>query len=295
MGTELIIFSDERKKIEDRWDYHGLLFVRKSAFPRFVEALRADRKVQGYFHELKFGRLDKKGKGETYRLSQRWVDRFLDDLHTSEFGLSFSVTGVDTLKLDYALFGDDETSKGKYATVYNRFFRATLKGSTKFLFPDDLVIIDRIFHDHEGNLEKNGYFDWHAIHQLGKDPRNLKFGCRVVDFVDSDHAVELTSPEASECIQFVDVLLGAITHCIHATNTRNIGQKQLAISILPAVEDALKSPYRNGENNHFRRLSISHFPRNHSTEFSEDIAPGEYYRLDCDNFRNMVFGQGSLF
>ena len=230
------------------------------------------------------------------RLARKWSRHILEEADGPRWQIYFDITGVDNSNIDYSLFGGDASSFGKYANVYNRFFRASLQGMLKLFFPNCPLIIKDIYHDREGNLENHGYFDWHVITRTKKDKPYADFGCSRVTFVDSDHRKELTNPEAAECIQFVDVLLGAVTYCIHVTNPRNIGQRKVAEDLLPLVDEVLKSPYRNlGQFRHHRRFTISHFPKNRSAEFDEEAFDGEYYHLRCDKFRSLISGQKNLF
>ncbi len=295
-GKNVSVYSDERKKIDGCWDYHCLLMVEEHKREAFLRQLKSDREEIGYFHELKFSELNHSGKGEKVGLARKWMSHVLEEADSPRWKIYFSVTGVDNSKMDFSLFGDDHSPSGKYATVYNRFFRASLQGMLKHFFPNCPVTVEAIFHDNEGNLERHGYFDWHVITRTQKDERFASFKCSRVTFVDSDHEQETSNAWASECIQFADILLGAVTYCIHVTHKDNMGQRKVAEDLFPLVDELLRSPYKDlGQFHHFRRFTIAHFPQHRLTQFDEEAIKGEYYRLRCDKFQFDIPGQGQLF
>ena len=136
----------------------------------------------------------------------------------------FCITGIDNSKIDYHLFGDDPSPKGKYANIYNRFFRASLLGLIRYCFPYGPIRIKNIYHDTEGNLQDHEYFDWHVIRQVSKEEPRVKFDRDRVVFVRSDPRREEANPDASEMIQFTDLILGTVTHAIQVPNRTNVGQ-----------------------------------------------------------------------
>jgi hypothetical protein len=75
-------------------------------------------------------------------------------------------------------------------------------------------------------------------------------------------------------IQFVDVVLGAVTHCIEYTNRNNKGQHKVSEIIVPLVKRMLENPKnKNSQFGYYRKYSISFFP-------SVKIYKDNYPRLD---------------
>jgi hypothetical protein len=146
--------------------------------------------------------------------------------------------------LDYHLFGNDGSPKGKYATIYNRFFRASLHGLIKYCFPRDPIRIAGIYHDSEGNLQNHKYFEWHTIQEISKDEPRVQFAQDKVIFVNSDIKKEYRNPSASEMVQFTDLILGTVTHAIQLPNRTNMGQMECMKLELPFIRDVLSNPYK---------------------------------------------------
>ena len=118
------------------------------------------------------------------------------------------------------------------------------------------------------------------------------FQCDKVEFVDSDHRVERNYPEYSELIQFIDLLVGAISYCIHVTNRGNLGQRECASRILPLTRDILLDPYaKESPYPYCRQYDIGHFPKDSLTALDEDRVPGEFYRLNCREFEELLSRQ----
>jgi hypothetical protein len=289
------VFADERKKVANRWDYLCVVIVPYVSAQSFFDDLMSARERTGYQFPLKFSEIDRKAAGEKARLSVEWADLLLRDARERRRRVYFSVLGIDRTRIDFSLFGDGAHETGKYANVYNRFFRATLKGCLNHFFPSVDIRIRGIFHDTEGNLQNHDYFDWHCVSSIASAESRVSFGCEKVVFVDSDHRKESNHPNASHLIQFTDILVGGTTYCIHVTNWSNIGQRQVAQTMLPLVEAACQSPYKaDGVYDQFRRFSVAHFPEHHMTRFEETTLQGEFYRPSCGALRSRLDGQLSL-
>ena len=126
--VELELFADERKRISGKWDYIGLLAVSCVHSATLLADLRAQRSAVGFDGQMKFGGLHPKGIGTRLETAIGWLRILIDDAANRRKREYFCITGIDNNKLDYHLFGDDDSPKGKYANIYNRFFRASLSG-----------------------------------------------------------------------------------------------------------------------------------------------------------------------
>lgn len=291
----LYVFADERKKINARWDYLGLAIVPQMHGKSLYDDLQQARKQTGFDGEMKFGELHKKGIGSRVETARRWIELVLDDSLSKTRRLFFSVTGIDNSLLDFCLFGPGGTPSRKYANVYNRFFRASLRGMLNYSFGRDLVTIRRVFHDTEGNLENHDYFEWHVIQEIGAKESRIRFADDQVRFVHSDPRREVDHPRASELIQLVDLILGTATYVIQQRSSSNEGQLECARLLYPWVREVVERPYAmNGKYDQLRRFSIVHFPKHPQYKLDESAVPGEYYQPSCSHFESLGFGQGEL-
>lgn len=277
-----LVFADEQKKIEHRWDYHALIFISKQKAQTLYDYILELRTKYNFYGEIKFTGINKKGTGTTLDIISDLL-RFIYTESTSkdEPSLFFSITGIDRYKIDYSFFGDDDKPSGKYANIYNRFFRSSLDGAISYFFNQrSCDEISHILHDSEGNLEHHGYFDWHVISKMSSKHDHIKFSSEKVTFINSDHKKEEKWHKCSHLIQVVDILIGAVTHCIHFENKKNKGKDKASEIILPLVNEILNPKPRFEEEHYtYRRYSISHFPKNKITDFDGTAYSGEFYRL----------------
>jgi hypothetical protein len=196
-NRKLFLYADERKMVIDRWEYHCILIITEEALPAFLSSLLTDRDSVGYFNEMKFGSLHKKGVGEKVELANRWMNRLLDEAGKPNSGVYFTLAGIDRHKIDFSCFGSGDGSEGKYANLYNRFFRASIIGAIHLYFPNDNVTIKSVYHDQQGHLENHEYFEWHISKKIREEATDIDFECDEVKFVCSDHHKEEKEKSAS--------------------------------------------------------------------------------------------------
>jgi hypothetical protein len=165
----ITVYADERKKLDERWDYMCLFFFPTDKIEEFCKLLAfAREKANNYSGEMKFAAINKKGKGEKFKVAKEWVNVVIEDGLQKKENIFFSILGIDRNNLDFSAFGKGNSNYGKYANVYNRFFRSVLVGGLKYFFSNaGNIIVDSIFHDTEGNLETHEYFSRHSIFKIG--------------------------------------------------------------------------------------------------------------------------------
>jgi len=292
---KIFVFADERKNVIARWDYICLLIIPSDKFKSLFNDLIKARQEAQYDYELSFSKLNKKGTGSKLDLANCWTDIIIDDATKHMDRIYFKIFGIDKAKLDFSFFGYKNTPDGKYANIYNRFFRTALLGSLNYFFPDKPITVQRIFHDTEGNLQNHDYFDWHCIKKISDLNKRISFSCDRVIFVDSNHFKEKQFPTASHIIQLTDLIIGSVTYCIHETNLSNKSQYEIARKMLPLVNGILSNPYdKNSSLGYYRKYDICHFPKNRLKRLHEKRIPGECYRLNCESFLDRVTGQQYL-
>jgi hypothetical protein len=292
---EISIYADERKRINDRWDYIGIVAVPARHIDSLRADLQAERDRNSFTEEIKFSHLKKSGCGPRAETSKGWLRILMDDAQCRKRRLFFSITGIDNKKIDYHLFGPGGTASGKYANVYNRFFRASLLGLMNYCFKGIPLRVVSVCHDSEGNLENHQYFDWHAIKVISEKEPRISFHDDRVRFVHSDPRKESGNPLASEMLQFTDLILGTITHAINIQDSANKGKLECLKIALPFVQELLRRPHAyNGLFDQLNRFSISHFPRNHQHEMNDSFLPGEYYTPQLGSVDQIAYGQATL-
>jgi hypothetical protein len=292
---EISVYADERKRIRNRWDYLGIVAVPSRHIDSLHSDLQAERNLNTFPNEVKFGYLNKSAGGSRAETSKGWLRILMDDAQCRKRRLYFSILGIDNDNIDYHLFGPGGTASGKYANVYSRFFRASLLGLVNFCFKGIDVQIANVYHDTEGNLENHQYFDWHAIREISRREARINFLNDRVVFVHSDPRKESHYPIASEMLQLTDLILGTMTHAIHIENNDNKGKLECVKLVLPFVKDLLYKPYvSNGSFDQLNRFSISHFPLHRQHVLNDTYLPEEYYKPQLACIDQIAFGQGCL-
>ena len=262
------LFTDERKNI-DGWNYISTIIIPTNKFSAFHNKLIEHRKSKNYFNALKFSEIKKKGIKQ--ELSELWLNEVLED---DEYKIYFSVLGLNTRLLNENKFGTGDLKKGKnYANLYNRFFRTTILSVKYFFSSYDKIIIDRVFHDTEGNLKNHKYFDWHSIYKISKEEK-ITFRTEKITFINSDQKKELKHPKVSQFIQLSDILVGTISHCLDFERKRHTGKNELGRLFYPLLYRILKSPKnKNSKYKYYKKYDINFFP----SEVPEDLKSFRQY------------------
>lgn len=255
----------------------GLVVIRAEQVDDALNILARHKVEHGVCDsELKFANLNKKGKGAKLNCAQAWLKELLYD-HRNLF--YFSVIGIDKNKLDFSYFGEGKEEQGKYGNVYNRFFRMAVIGALKFFFNDEYpIVIDGIFHDSEGNLEYHPYFSWHLPFVASREEL-ITCATDKIYLINSNQSKEREFPSYCNFIQLVDLIVGSVSYCFDYSNPHNLGQKKLALLMLPLVQDIIESPWEDRAFAHVRKYSISFFPSRPITvdKFSGYEIKGKFY------------------
>lgn len=268
-----------------RWDYHCILLIEENKLDSFLTSLLRAREEIGNLPELKFSNLHDSGKYEKNDLAQKWIMYFLETQAYESSGIYFSVSGLDREKIDFSFFGEGDTPTGKYANLYNRFFRATVKGLVHHCYFGHKVTIKQIYHDCEGNLERHDYFEQGTLRKIAKETDDIDYENSEIVFVNSDHRKEQLYQNESHIIQFVDILIGAVTYCLHPIEKKKLGQRKLAERIFPYIQENINTaPRCQRLYPASKKSSISIFPRNLCYEHNDTIRQSEYYTPSCQEF-----------
>ena len=169
------------------WWYICMLLIRSSSVKDVISQLLGIRKRYGFHGEMSIS--DVKGlsrKSPRTAVAKDWLQVLKKH---SGIDVYWEVLGIATHNLDFSGFGPGDEPTGKYATVYNRFFRTAFLFSINTYFKSyERVIISNVFHDDEGNLQKHPYFRWH-LPSVVADTR-IQFLNEHIVFVSSDHEKE---------------------------------------------------------------------------------------------------------
>lgn len=257
------LYADEiqpyRNASGERWMYIGLLAVPEEKRRQALRGLLEDRVAAGYDREVHFLKLKNASHAAHHNektvLAGHWAQRVMgDDGKTFHFHL----LGLNLRNLQELAFG---TGREQDRNIYNRFFRASIAYALKAFFGADNVVVTHVFHD-VSNLQHDDLFDWHAIWRIDRTEPGITFRPDSIRFIDSDHRKEPDFPEDSHFIQLCDVLMGGLTQCLDARNTK-AGCCEVTEMLLPLAE-RLTDPRRvnnpNSRYRYVRRLSMSFFP-----------------------------------
>jgi len=262
-SINVALITDERKNICDAWNYISTIIIPTNLFNTFYETLMAHRNTVGYFNELIFREIGK--SGPKLELAKLWLNEILIDENEKIY---FKILGLNRKLFDENIFGHGSLKKGvNYANFYNRFFRTNVLSIKYFFNKYDEIIIDKIFHDTEGNLENHYLFDWHCIWKLESDAK-IKSRFNKVVFVDSNHLNEKTHPKVSQIIQFSDLLVGTISHCLDFEIKDHNGRNELGKIIFPLLKRILNSPQnKNSSYKYYRKYDVNFFPKSLPNEY----------------------------
>lgn len=272
------LYADEiqpyRNELGQRWMYIGILAIPGDKYESALIGLMEDREETGYHGEVHFTELRNFSYADHHNektsLAKHWVERVLwDDRKVFHFYL----LGLNLSNLQEFAFG---TGWEQERNIYNRFFRASTAYVLKRFFGPEKVIGTHVFHD-VSNMQHDELFDWHTIWRIDRDESGITFLTENIQFIDSDHREEPDFPQHSHFVQLCDVLMGGLTQCLDARNTKD-GCCEIAEALLPLAE-RLADPRRvnnpNSRYRYVRRISMSFFP---SRELTLEELEDEYLR-----------------
>jgi len=293
--TSLLVYCDERvikresHPNNESWIYIALLLVPESKRQGAINALNKHRetKTVEYFGELKFAKLRKRdGNSRITRLAKLWIQEIINNFDKCFY---LKVLGIKADNLLFQLFGEGSDATGKYATIYNRFFRTAFLSAVNTYWPRadyQKVVISELFHDKQGLLEAHQFFPWHLPYKASDD--RIVFNSDHFVFIDSNHNKEPQYKDDSHLIQLADILVGSISHCLDLVTGDNKGKNEVAKVILPFLKEILNC-------GHFRRCDVSFYPLRKLTpqEFGDDVcrSKSQFFRKRSILLEEHLFGK----
>ncbi len=294
--VSLSVYCDERiidmktHPNRENWTYIALLLIPAHEKSGVLDTLNRHRENKDirYFGELKFSKLRKGSRNSRItRLAKLWLQEIINDTGKR---LYFRILGIKMDNLLYELFGNGDTSKGKYGNIYNRFFRMTFLGAVNTYWPQENyqeVVVSSIFHDKQGRLEAHRFFPWHLVYKVSGD--RIFFKSDQIIFVESDHNTEPKYKDDSHFVQLADVLIGSASHCLDFPTKYNEGKNEVARVVLPFLKDILKNQA------HFRRCDVCFYPSKKLTiqEFYDDDkrSQSQFFRERSILLEEHLFGK----
>ena len=287
--VELTIFCDERKMPRgqdgNEWWYICMLSIPTASVANVISRLMAIRKSHSFYKEVDSKRI--KGASCNSPRTAVAIDwlRFLKN--RTGLDIYWEVLGIATHNLDFSYFGPGDESTGKYATVYNRFFRTAFLFSANTYFSSyEQVVISNVFHDTEGNLQKHDFFDWHLPRVVAND--RIQFLNDRICFVVSDHDKEKEYKEESQVIQLADILVGSVSQRLDNSSARE-GKVELGDCLTDMLYTVATNPWKA----HDKGYDVSFFPQGRVSHDGIDHALGQKSRFFAR--KPKARGQLSLF
>ena len=283
--VHLSVFCDERKipprqsPLPQEWTYICLVLIPDACLDQALQKLQDVREKHGYQGEVAFRKVwAPSRRSQITAVAKDWLL-----LLKAETGMFYwYVLGVARHNLNFACFGPGDDPTGKYANIYNRFFRTAFLGAVNSFFSNCRAVrITNIFHDCEGNLQAHQYFDWHLEWKVS-DSR-VSFGAKKIVFVCSDHQKETAYPHASHVVQLSDVLIGAVSQCLDDLSAKP-GKNEVADVVCPVLQSMMGDARgtARGGGAAPRTCSISFFP---SKKLSNQELANELSRASSTFFR----------
>ena len=292
---EVVLFVDEIKPdaTKSPWCYLGLVSVPMSNWDYLYRKLKASRDSTGFQREIKFHKI-KRARNERSRCVYSWLPLLIEKDH----GVRWSVVGINTSMLQLERFGDFKSEQ--QVSLQRRFLRATVRHHLKTCYRTQgkQVHVVRFFHDTEGRLEADPYFQWHAINWLQTHEQGISFAEANIRFIHSDHEKETKFKRASHAVQLCDVLIGAIQHAhldtqlIHHPNWDVTKRKfperdrlaELFHPLLAPMLDPKKAQNVNSRYGYVGRCNLAFFPSRalSAAEFEDPFtrAQSTFYRAE---------------
>ncbi|MHA1431051.1 MAG: hypothetical protein ACTSRV_11770 [Candidatus Freyarchaeota archaeon] len=214
---------------------------------------------------------DLPGHQSKHRIAENWLNFLMQNNLENRGLVYFNILGINLSKLNLERFGEH---RGRDHNIYNRFFRTLISGGAKYFFSEHQhIIIHKIYHD-KGGQENHPLFSWYTPYRLNLTDEKIYVANNEILFIDSDHRKYSNKDDVdlraeSQLIQFIDLILGSIHCCLHASAT-NKEKIKLASIIKPLLERLMENPQnKNSRYNYHRKQQIQFFPKTPLPNFTD--------------------------
>lgn len=219
--------------------------------------------------KIHFKEIDK--KRERKIIAKKWLAALKSSL--KEY-VKFSILVIDLKKLDREYFGINKTD----LNIYNRFFRTLLKGGISYLYGNEHIQINCVYHD-EGSQEKHIYFSEMNLEKLEKETSDIFIiNDKKIKFVNDDHRIYLQDKDTelfihSQFIQLIDLILGSFSQ-LFLNLSENVDKKEVAEVMRELFESIFKREWKYSG-------SVSFFPAYYLSDISKNEAIHDFNTKDC--------------
>ena len=204
------ILIDEKKKVNNRWNYIGELIVKENFENEIIDFLKKTQNEEK-IKEMKYEKV--KINGGSCKVAMKWLNFLCNSfLNHSEASFFINILGIDSQKLDYSRFGA-KSEMDKYYNSYGRFFRTIIKSSWSHFFKnkDFKYVIRKVFHDTEGVLEHEQPYFKRQLKKAFEEDSTLLIEDMEIEFVNSNPTKEKVYKKYSYLIEFIDLILGVVS------------------------------------------------------------------------------------
>jgi hypothetical protein len=253
----ILVFHDERRYGKE-WLYHGLLAIPVGNLKDVLREMNLCRDSAKYYRELHFCKITDKRFSNKIKLAREWIRFFRNKFFYYGYLYFF---GVCCKNINYDVFGDSKDKRSqKDFRIYNRFFEMALFSMLRFFFKNqDKVIVSEIF-SHASDRPEEDPFPHHPIYKIKKRKvKNIHIDTSRVTQISSNHEKEDAYSSESQCIQFIDCIIGAIGQVLDCSSKKECFV-ELGDLTLPLVREIISNPY-NWRSDYYKRYILNFFPR----------------------------------
>lgn len=281
------IFVDEKKKVNNKWNYIGMLIVKEKFEEEIISFLKKTQEEEN-ISEMKYK--DVKINSGKYRVAMKWIDFICEGfLSHSDCKFFINILGIDIEKLNYSFFGAENESE-KYYHPYNRFFRTVIKSSWSHFFKNQNVnyVIRRVFHDTEGVLETQQPYFKIQLKKAFEEDNGLKIMDKEIKFVNSNPDEEKYYKNYSYFIELIDLILGVVSFAYDykydydKVNAQKLeARKNMALKLNEILHQIFEKKA------YLKNFDVSFFPTN---EYGKNVpAENLFFKR-----KPVIFGQKNL-
>lgn len=246
---------------DDRWLFHGVLFVPRDKQNEAYQALQQIRQRENYFEEVHYTKIRGHSMGPKARCAKGWLNLYAKRF--SDFCF-YHCLAIDTCSPSF-----EHDRFGEPHHAYNRFARMAIEGAIAWSLKTYPRVALKFYSD--GKFRKEGdnfatYIPEETHKSIAKkrckkpsDYPEIRLLHSEVVAVDSDpRKVSQDLQEECELIQLVDLITSSVAQALTA---RSGQEAKIALGEMVAqwIDDARKPPWLQTEDLH-RRFSVSCFP-----------------------------------